>query len=87
MAEVFLFSDQLRGLPLDLFQQLEVFPVQGTPELDAVFQEGSHQEQSRVAESPPSPCSCTAFGAAQDTAVGFLGWEWMLLAHVQFSIQ
>lgn len=36
-------SDHLHGPPLDLLQQVRVFPVLRTPEPDAVFQVGSQR--------------------------------------------
>ncbi|TRZ10903.1 hypothetical protein HGM15179_016205 [Zosterops borbonicus] len=43
---------------------------------------GVSPEQSRGAESPPSPAAHAALDAAQDT-FGFLGWECPWLGHVQ----
>lgn len=56
----------------------------GDPRAGRSAPSGLSPEQSRGA---PSPWCRATFGAAQGTVVGFLGWECMLLAHVQFSIQ
>ena len=65
-------SDQLCGPPQDSLQQLDVSPVLGPPELDAVLQVGSHKSGVEGQDHLPRPAGHTAFDAAQDT-VGFLG--------------
>ena len=60
------------GPPLDPLQQVHVFPVLGSPELDAVLQVGSHESGGEGQNPLPRPASHASFDAAQDT-VGFLG--------------
>ncbi|KAK4810611.1 hypothetical protein QYF61_007348 [Mycteria americana] len=78
-------SDHFCGPPLDLFQQVHVFLVLRTPEMDAVLQMGSHHSRAEWQNHLPRPAGHTSFDAAQDT-VGFLGCECTLLAHVQLFI-
>ncbi|KAK4817094.1 hypothetical protein QYF61_027925 [Mycteria americana] len=85
MGEVFHPSDYFCSLPLDPLQQVHVFPVLGTPELDAVLQVGSHQSRAEGQNPLPRPAGHPSFDAAWDTA-GFLGCECTLLAHVQLFI-
>ncbi|KAK4830254.1 hypothetical protein QYF61_009321 [Mycteria americana] len=78
-------SDHFRGPPLDLLQQVHVFPVLRAPELDAVLQVGSYQSRVEGQNHLPQPAGHTSFDAAQDT-VGLLGCKRTLLAHVQLFI-
>ncbi|KAK4822945.1 hypothetical protein QYF61_023445 [Mycteria americana] len=80
--EVFHPSDHFCGPPLDLLQQVHVFPVLRAPELDAVLQVGSHQSRVEGQNHLPRPAGHASFDAAQDT-VGLLGCEHTVLAHVQ----
>lgn len=45
-------SPQLHVPPLDLLQQVHVFLLMRTPELDMVLQLGSQGQQSRIAQDP-----------------------------------
>ncbi|KAK4806151.1 hypothetical protein QYF61_001078 [Mycteria americana] len=84
--EVFQPSDHFRGPPLDPLQQVHVFLVLGTPELEAVLQVGgSHQSRVEGQNHLPRPAGHASFDAAQDT-VGLLGCEHTLLAHVQLFV-
>ncbi|KAK4819021.1 hypothetical protein QYF61_024137 [Mycteria americana] len=85
IGEVFHPSDHSCGPPLDLLQQVHVFPVLRTPELDAVLQVGSHQSRVEGQNHLPQPAGHASFDAAQDM-VGLLGCEHTLLAHVQLFI-
>ncbi|KAK4823668.1 hypothetical protein QYF61_005639 [Mycteria americana] len=84
-GEVFHTSDHFCGPRLDPLQQVHVFPVLRTPELDGVLQVGSHKSRVEGQNHLPRPAGHTSFDAAQDT-VGFLGCERTLPAHVQFVI-
>ncbi|KAK4823178.1 hypothetical protein QYF61_027082 [Mycteria americana] len=84
-GEVFHLSDHFCGPPLDLLQQVHVFPVLRAPELDAVLQVGSHQNRAEGQNHLPRPAGRASFDAAQDT-VGLLGCECPLPAHVQLFI-
>ncbi|KAK4829013.1 hypothetical protein QYF61_001769 [Mycteria americana] len=84
-GEVFHPSDHFCGPPLDTLQQVHVFPVLRTPELDAVLQVGSHQSGAERQNHIPRPAGHTSFDAAQDM-VGLLGCECTLSAHVQLFI-
>ncbi|KAK4824005.1 hypothetical protein QYF61_009219 [Mycteria americana] len=84
-GEVFHPSDHFCGPPLDPLQQVHVFPVLRSPELDAVLQVGSHQSRVEGQNPLPQPAGHAAFDAAQDT-VGLVGCERTLLAHVQLFI-
>ncbi|KAK4810846.1 hypothetical protein QYF61_008818 [Mycteria americana] len=85
IGEVFHPSDRFCGPPLDPCQQVHVFPVLRTPELDAGLQVGSHQRGVEGQNHLPRPAGHASFDAAQDT-VGFLGCERTLPAHVQLFI-
>ncbi|KAK4830181.1 hypothetical protein QYF61_008972 [Mycteria americana] len=85
IGEVLQLSDHFCGPPLDPLQQVHVFPVLRTPELDAALQVGSHQSRAEGQNHLPRPAGHAAFDAAQDT-VGFLGCECTLSAHVQLFI-
>ncbi|KAK4816284.1 hypothetical protein QYF61_014582 [Mycteria americana] len=85
IGELFQPSDHLRGPPLDPLQQLHVFLVLRTPELDAVLQVESHQSGVEGQNHFPQPAGHTSLDAAQDT-VGLLGCERTLPAHVQLFI-
>ncbi|KAK4826501.1 hypothetical protein QYF61_009574 [Mycteria americana] len=85
IGEVFHPSDHFCGPPLDPLQQVHVFPVLRTLELDAVLQVGSHQSGVEGHDHLPQPAGHASFAAAQDT-VGFLGRKHTLLAHVQLFI-
>ncbi|KAK4830385.1 hypothetical protein QYF61_010612 [Mycteria americana] len=82
VGEVFHPSDHFHGPPLDLLQQVHVFPALRTPGLDTVLQVGSHQSRAEGENHLPRPAGHASFGAAQDM-VDFLGRECTLLAHVQ----
>ncbi|KAK4827314.1 hypothetical protein QYF61_016564 [Mycteria americana] len=71
--------------PLDPLQQLRVFPVLRTPELDAAPQGGSPQSGAEGQNPLPHPAGHAAGDAAQDT-VGLPGCECTLPAHVQLFI-
>ena len=72
IGEVFHPSDHFCGPPLDPLQQVRVFPVLRTPELDAGLQTGSHQSRVEGQNHLPRPAGHASFEAAQDT-VGLLG--------------
>ena len=74
-------SSPSHGPPLDLLQQVHVFPVLRTPDLDTVLQVGSHQSSVEGQNHLSCTAGHIALDAAQDT-VGILGCERTLLAHV-----
>ena len=78
-------SDYFCGRPLDLLQQLHVFPVLRAPKLDAGLQVGSHQ--SGVAGQNPLPGAAghASSDVAQDM-VRFMGCESTLLGHVDLLL-
>ncbi|KAK4830027.1 LOW QUALITY PROTEIN: hypothetical protein QYF61_008365 [Mycteria americana] len=61
-GEMFQPSDHFCDPPLDLLQQVHVFPVLRAPELDAVLQMGSHQTQDTVGFLG---CKCTLLAHVQ----------------------
>ena len=61
IGEVFHPSDHFCGPPLDPLQQVHVFPVLRTPELDAALQGGGVEGQNHL----PRPAAHTAFDAAR----------------------
>jgi len=65
---VFQPSDHLCGPPLDSLQQVHVFPVPRSPELDTGLQVGSHQSGVEGQNPLPRPAGHAAFDAAQDMA-------------------
>ncbi|KAK4826321.1 hypothetical protein QYF61_007406 [Mycteria americana] len=85
IGEVFHPSDHFCGPLLDPFQQVHVFPVLRTPELDAVLQVGSHQSRVEGQNHLLRPAGHAYFDAAQDM-VGLLSCKHTLSAHVQFFI-
>ncbi|KAK4810205.1 hypothetical protein QYF61_011799 [Mycteria americana] len=85
VGEVLQPAGHFHGPPLDLLQQVHVFPVLRAPELDAVLQVGSHQSRVEGQNPLPRPAGHAAVDAAQDT-VGLLGCERALWAHVQLFI-
>ncbi|KAK4827937.1 hypothetical protein QYF61_022552 [Mycteria americana] len=84
IGEVLHPLDHFCGPPLDPLQQVRVFPVLRTPELDAVLQVGSHQSRVEGQNRLPRPAGHASFDAAQDM-VGFLGCERTLPAYTQFA--
>ena len=74
-------SDHLGVPPLDSLQHFHVLPVLG-PQSRIQGSSWVSPEQSRGAESPPSPAAHAALDAAQDM-FGFLGWECPWLRHAQ----
>ncbi|KAK4824277.1 hypothetical protein QYF61_012837 [Mycteria americana] len=84
-GEVFQPSDHFCGPPLDPLQQVHVFPVLRTPELDAVLQVGSHQRGAEGQYHLPRPAGHASFGAAQDMG-GRVGCERTLPVHVWLFI-
>jgi len=58
--------------PLDLFQQLYIFPVLGAPGMDPVLQMGPYKSRAEWDNPLPCPAGLPSFGAAQGT-VGRLG--------------
>ncbi|KAK4830124.1 hypothetical protein QYF61_008551 [Mycteria americana] len=80
---VFLPSDHFCAPSLELLEQVHVFLVLGTPELDTVLQEGSHRVEGE--NHLPRPAGHTSFYAAQGT-IGVLGCKRTLLSHVQVFI-
>ncbi|KAK4816838.1 hypothetical protein QYF61_023902 [Mycteria americana] len=85
IEEVFQPSHHFCGPPLDLLQQVHVFPALRAPELDEVLQGGSHQSGAEGQNHLLHPTGHTFVDAAQDT-VGFLGCKCTLLAQVQLFI-
>ena len=80
VGEVFQPSDHCCGPPLDLLQQVHVFPVLRAPELDAGLPgRGVSPELGRGAESLPSPCWPRCWGCSP-------GCEHTLLGHVELLI-
>ncbi|RMC21736.1 hypothetical protein DUI87_02605 [Hirundo rustica rustica] len=63
----------------------DVFLVLRTPDLDTVLQVGSHEGRVERENPLPRPAGHTSLDAAQDV-VGLLGYECMLLAYVQVSL-
>jgi len=61
--------------PLDLVQQVHVFPVLRAPELDAGLQVGS--EHNRGTESPPLTCWACCWGCSPGC-----GWPAGVQAHI-----
>jgi len=84
-GEVFQPSDHFCGPPLDLLQQVHVFPVLKAPELDAGLQVGAHQSRAEGQNPLPRPAGHAAFDAAQGT-VGLLGCVRTWSAHVHLFI-
>jgi len=82
IGEVFQPSDHLCSPPLDPFQEVRVCPVLRAPELDTGLQMGSPQSRTEGQSHLPRPAGHTAFDAARE-AVGLLGCERALVAHVQ----
>jgi len=82
---VFHPSDRFCGPPLDLIQQVHVFPVLRAPELGSGLQVESHQSGVGRQSHLPGRAGYAAFDAAQDM-VGLLGCECMLLGHVELLI-
>ncbi|KAF4794971.1 hypothetical protein TURU_096979 [Turdus rufiventris] len=81
-TRVFLHSSSHLGVPpLDSLQQFHILPVQAPQSWMQGYSWGL-TEQSRGAESPPSPAAYAALDATQDT-FDFLGWECPWLGHVQ----
>lgn len=58
---------QPHGTPLDLLQQVHVFLMLGTPDLNTVFQARFHENIG--AELPASPSAHATFDAAQNMVV------------------
>ncbi|KAK4825966.1 hypothetical protein QYF61_003535 [Mycteria americana] len=85
IGEVLQPSDHFCGPLLDPLQQVHLFPVPRTPELDAVLQVGSHQSRVEGQNHLPRPAGHASFDAAQDM-VGLLGCEHTLPVHVQLFI-
>jgi len=85
IAEVLQPSDHFCGPPLDLLQQVHVFPVLRAPELDAGLQVRSHQSGVEGQNDLPQSAGHAAFDAVQDT-VGLLGCERTSLACAQLFI-
>jgi len=85
IGEVFQPSDHFCGPPLDLLQQIHVFPVLRAPELDTGLQVESDQSCVEGQNRLPRPDDHAAFDAAQDT-VGFLGYKRTLLGHVELLV-
>ena len=83
-SQVFQTSDHFHGPPLKLFQQVQVFLVLGTPELDTVLQVWSHcsgvEGQNHLSRLLWH-AGHTYFDAAQDM-VGFLGCKCPFLDYV-----
>jgi len=74
---VFHPSDHSCGPPLDPLQQVHVFLVLGTPELDAVLQVGCQKSKVKRKNSLPLYARHASFYTAQDT-IGFLGCHHVL---------
>ena len=85
IAEMLQLSDHSCGLPLDLPQQLHVFPVLRAPEMDTGLQVGSHQSRVEGKNQPPRPAGHSSFVGAQNT-VGLLSCKHMFSGHVQLFI-
>jgi len=85
IGEVFQPSDHFCGASLDFLQHVHVLLVLWAPELNTLIQVGSHRSRLVGQNHLPHPAGQASFDTAQD-AIGFLGYECMLLAHVQFFI-
>ncbi|XP_052520385.1 uncharacterized protein LOC128071565 isoform X3 [Tympanuchus pallidicinctus] len=72
----------LRGPPLDSFQEIPVFFLLGSPELDAVLQMRPYQDVVEGEDHLPRPAGHALFSAPQ-YAIGPLGHKGTLLAHGQ----
>ncbi|KAK4831204.1 hypothetical protein QYF61_016041 [Mycteria americana] len=83
IGEVFHPPDHFCGPPLDLLQQVHVFPVLRAQ--DTVLQVRSHQSGVEGQNHLPQPAGHASFDAAQGT-VGLLGCERTLPVHVQLFI-
>lgn len=55
MGQIFQFTDNLCGLPLDPLQQVHVLLMVGVPELNAVLQGGSHKSAIEGKNHLPQP--------------------------------
>ena len=84
-GEVLQPSDHFGCPPLDLLQQVDVFPGLRAPELDAGLQVRSVQSRTAGQNHLPRPNGRASFYTAQDMA-GLLGCERTLLAYVQLFI-
>ena len=80
IEEVFQPLDRLHGSPLDPLQNLHIFPVSGTPELDAVLQVGPHEGRLKGDNHLPHLASYPPSNGTQDT-IGFSGCKHTLLAY------
>jgi len=86
IAEVFQPSNHFCGPPLDLLQQLHVFPVLRAPEMDSGLQVGSHQSRVEGQNHLPQPAGHTSLDAALD-AVGPLGCQHTLPGHLELLVK
>ncbi|PKU47477.1 hypothetical protein llap_2217 [Limosa lapponica baueri] len=84
IGEVLQASGHLRGPPLDLLQQVHVLLMLGAPELDAVLQLGTYKSGVEGENHLPQPAGHDS-DAVQD-AIGFLGCQCTLPAHVELLI-
>ena len=87
IGEVLQPSDHFCGPPLDLLQQVHVFLVLRTPELNAVLQVRSHQSRVEGQNHLSRPAGHASPDAAQDT-VGPLGCQrtfWAASAHKELN--
>lgn len=65
IGEMLQSSDLHHGSPLGLLQEVNVLSVLGSPELDAVFQMGSHESMAEAQNpSPSSSCWACCFGCS-----------------------
>ena len=85
IREVLQPSDHPCGPGLGPLQQLHIFLVLGTPDLDAVLQMGPHEEKVEWDNPHTLPAGHPAVDTAQDT-VGLSGYKRTLLAHVQLFV-
>ena len=84
-GEMFHPWDRSCGSSLDVLGQVHISPVLATPHLDAVLRVESHRRRVEGQDHLLQPAGRASFGGAQD-AVGFLGCEGTLLAHIQITI-
>jgi len=70
----------LHGPLLDSFQEISVFFVPRSPDLDTILQVRPDQSRAEEQDHLPSPAGHTPFNALQDP-IGLLGHQDTLLAH------
>ena len=85
VGEVLQPLDHFGGPPLAPLQQVHVFPVLRSPDLDTGLQVGSHQRRVEQQNPLSRPAGHASLDAAQDT-VGLLGCKQTLPGHVELLV-